>query len=120
MRFAPILSVPARFNQKEPVPFQEMLPLKLKENVSGKGDKIKEVACIYEMSLLFACLKKTEFDQASCSKEIANFQKCFTTDLTQKRQKKEHEMKGILTPGEKKLSHKQVNQLLGRFPNKVK
>jgi len=29
----------ARVPQKEPVPFQEVLPLKLKKTVSGKGDK---------------------------------------------------------------------------------
>jgi hypothetical protein len=29
----------ARIPQKEPVPFQEVLPLKLKKTVSGKGDK---------------------------------------------------------------------------------
>jgi hypothetical protein len=33
------LKIPARVPQKEPVPFQEILPLRLKKTVSGKGDK---------------------------------------------------------------------------------
>lgn len=117
MRLAAILSIPARFNQKEPVPFQELLPLKLKGQVSGKGEKSSDVVCLHEMSVLFACLKKNDFNQSMCSKEIGSFQKCYTTSLSKKQTKKEHESKGILTPGQKNLTHKQVNQLLKRFPD---
>lgn len=117
MRFTSVLSRPARFNQKEPVPFQEILPLRLKENVSGKGDKTSEVSCLHEMSILFACMKTHDFDQSLCSKEISNFQHCYTTNLTKKRVKEEQELKGILTPGQKTFTHKQVNQMLRRFPN---
>lgn len=116
MRIATSL-LAARGNAKEPVPFQEILPLKLKAAVSGKGDKTSEVCCLYEMSVLFACLKTNEFSQSLCSKEIEGFQKCYYKNLNDKQLKKEREAKGMLIPGDKKLSHKQVNKLLQMFPN---
>ncbi|KAK4884354.1 hypothetical protein RN001_000625 [Aquatica leii] len=86
-----------RGNPKEPVPFQELLPLKLRNSVSGKGDKTTE--------------------QSLCSKEIESFQKCYKDHTVRKSLKEAQEAKGILIPGEKKLSHKQLNKLLSMFPN---
>lgn len=102
---------------KEPVPFQEILPLKLKAGVSGKGAKTSEVCCLYEMSVMFSCFKDNEFQQKMCGKEIEAFQKCYTNHVETKKQRIDKEMKGILTPGEKNLSPKQVNMLLRRYPN---
>lgn len=116
MRLTSLLAA-ARFNEREPVPFKEALPLKLKQRVSGKGDNQTDVCCIYEMSVMFACFKENDFNQSLCSKEIENFQKCYTVNKRQKEQKKEREAKGILTPGDKKMSSKQLNQLLRGFPN---
>jgi hypothetical protein len=39
MRLNYNLKIPARVPQKEPVPFQAVLPLRLKKTVSGKRDK---------------------------------------------------------------------------------
>lgn len=102
--------------QQEPVPFQPILPLKLRNFVSGKGEKASDVCCLHEMSVLFACFKKNDFNQQFCSKEIENFQKCYVTTLNEKRLKKERESKGILNPGSKKLSYKQLNQFLKAYP----
>ncbi|CAH0549986.1 unnamed protein product [Brassicogethes aeneus] len=107
----------ARPIPQEPVPFQEILPLKLKPAVSGKGDRTSEVCCLQEMSVMLACFKKNEFSQQLCSKEIDSFQKCYTGHLATKKVKKDKEAKGVLTPGEKQLSSKQVNTLLKKFPN---
>lgn len=115
MRLSPTLL--ARNRSQEPVPFQEILPLKLKSKVSGKGDKASDVCCIYEMSVLFACFKNNDFNQAPCKKEIEAFQNCYLDHLEKTKLKKEREARGILTPGEKKLSHKQINVLLSKFPN---
>lgn len=108
----------ARGNATEPVPFQEILPLRLKSRVSGKGDSTNDVCCIYEMSVMFACFKEHEFDQSLCSKEIENFQNCYHSHLSKKQAKKERDAKGFLEAGEKQLSHKQINQILKMFPNK--
>lgn len=101
----------------EPVPFQEILPLKLKSRVSGKGDNTSNVSCVYEMSVMFACFKENEFNQSLCSKEIDTFKKCYNTHITNTKNRKEKETKGVLTPGDKQLSHKQLNKILKMFPS---
>ncbi|PNF41603.1 hypothetical protein B7P43_G11114 [Cryptotermes secundus] len=75
-----------------------------------------DVACLYEMSILFACFKNNDFNQALCSKEINNFQSCYKNYMSKKNKKKDQEQQGILVPGEKKLTSKQVNVLLRKFP----
>lgn len=118
--YSSVFSVPRSKHIKEKdVEFQQILPLKLRGFVSGKSDSISEVSCIHEMSVMFACFKDNDFNQSLCSKEIDKFQRCYTSHLTTKKAKKEKEAKGILTPGEKKLSHKQVNTLLKMFPNTI-
>ncbi|XP_014251806.1 coiled-coil-helix-coiled-coil-helix domain-containing protein 1 [Cimex lectularius] len=98
------------------VPLQILMPLKLKQSVSGKSASDSGVACIQEMSVMFACLKSNNFSESRCPKEIASFQKCCTENAQAKKHRKEMERKGILNPGEKNLSHKQVGQLLKKFP----
>lgn len=100
----------------EQVPFQEILPLKLKSRISGKGEKTSDVACLHELSVLFACLKENEFNQALCSKEIGSVQTCYKNFLDHKRIKREEEQKGIIATGQKNLSTKQVNKLLKKYP----
>lgn len=123
MRITQVLSsAPSRHNarryQKEPVPFQMLLPLALKKTVSGKSDKMKEAACMQEMTVLFACFKKNEFDQSQCAKEISSFQGCYKAYMDKMQTQREQGKKGILVPGEKNLTHRQMNQLLKSFPPK--
>ncbi|XP_063540206.1 small ribosomal subunit protein mS37 [Cydia strobilella] len=108
----------ARRYQREPVPFQMLLPLELKKTVSGKSDKLKEAACMQELAVMFACFKKNEFDQQQCLKEITEFQGCYKDYNQRMSSQREHGKKGILVPGEKKLTHRQMNQLLKAFPPK--
>lgn len=108
----------ARRPQKEPVPFQMLLPLELKKTVSGKGDKLKEAACMQEMALMFACFKKSDFNQQECLKEVAAFQGCYNEYNQRMATQREQGRKGILVPGEKKMTHRQLNQLMRSFPPK--
>ncbi|XP_063239298.1 small ribosomal subunit protein mS37 [Bacillus rossius redtenbacheri] len=116
MRIARPLCVPARKPQKEPVPFQELLPVRLKNWVSGRSEKDAGVSCLQELSVMFACLKRNEFEQALCSKEIGLFQNCYKQHLDNKFVKKQQEKKGVVITGSKNLGSKQINQLLKRFP----
>lgn len=100
------------------VPFQEILPLRIRNAVSGKGDKTSDVACLQEMSVLFACLKDNEFTEKFCPKEIASFQKCYKVHLTKRFEASRQENQGIVTPG-KNLHYKQLNKYLRRYPNPV-
>lgn len=118
MRIATSLFAKGRYSpHTEPVPFVEILPLKLRAGVSGKGGKVSEVCCIYEMSLMFSCLKQNEFEEIGCAKEIDNFKKCYVNHTLAKKTKQEREAKGLLIPGEKSLPSKQLNMLLKQFPN---
>lgn len=116
MRFFPALMRKRNIPQ-DPVPFQEILPLKLKERLSGKSSKSSEVCCLYEMSVVFACLKDNDFTQSLCKKEIEAFQKCYTKNINDVHQKRMREAKGIVTPGDKNLTPKQLNILLKKYPN---
>lgn len=108
----------ARRPQREPVPFQMLLPLELKKTVSGKGDKLKEAVCMQELAVMFACFKKTDFVQQECLKEISAFQGCYKEYQKSATTLREKGKKGVLIPGEKNLTHKQMNQLLKNFPPK--
>lgn len=100
----------------EEVKFQEILPLKLRTYVSGKREKAAEAACIHELSILFACLKKNDYSQDVCSKEFDVFRKCYSTVMQNKVVMKEQEKKGDTAPGSKNLTHKQISSLLRKHP----
>ncbi|XP_066245990.1 small ribosomal subunit protein mS37 [Euwallacea similis] len=120
MRLFPPLSVKryhARPKPKEPVALKAIIPISLKERVSGKGGKVSDVCCLYEMSVLFSCLTNNDYQQTPCSKEIQSFQKCYKVYTTEKAQKFDRELKGLLTPGEKNLTSMQLNTLLKRYPS---
>ncbi|KAK9510946.1 hypothetical protein O3M35_005617 [Rhynocoris fuscipes] len=68
------------------------------------------------MSILFACLKRNNFNETPCSKEVTEFKKCWTENAIKHRQNKLREKEGELSPGENKLSHRQISALLQKFP----
>lgn len=97
------------------VPFQEILPLRLKNQVSGKTDKGSDVACLQEMAVMFSCLKANDFNEDLCPKEVSTFKRCYKVYLDKKATKKETSSKGIVVPG-KDLNYKQLNKVLKQFP----
>lgn len=101
---------------RDHVPFKEVLPISLRNRVSGKGDKGSAAPCIQEMSVLFACLKKNDFKEIKCSSELSTFQKCYDGHMAAKKILEDQGKKGNFTPGERKLHFKQVNELLKKFP----
>lgn len=100
------------------VEFQELLPLKLKDSVSGKGDKDKHNACVQEMMNLFSCLKKNDFNQSPCMKEVDILTTCNKDHDAAVRKEREQMRMGLLTPGLKNLNHRQITMLLKKFPTK--
>ncbi|XP_043461423.1 uncharacterized protein LOC122498009 [Leptopilina heterotoma] len=107
----------ARAAQKEnKVQFKALLPLQLRNRVSGKNDSEKEKGCLHEISLAMACLAKNNYQNTPCAKEINNFNNCFKTYMKNKETRKENQLKGILTVDAKTLNHREVNILLKRFP----
>lgn len=53
------------------VPFKAVLPMKLRNHVSGKSDRQKLAPCIQELTVFFARLKEHEFNDELCAKETA-------------------------------------------------
>ncbi|XP_064457129.1 uncharacterized protein LOC135367969 [Ornithodoros turicata] len=101
-----------------PYKFREMLPMVLKDKVSGKGGKQHDVACMPEMMTLFSCLAEKNYDSQNCGKETAAFQKCYDAHRAKKAQYKATGSQGILVPGMKasQLTPQQANTLLKMYP----
>ncbi|XP_063701536.1 small ribosomal subunit protein mS37 [Culicoides brevitarsis] len=97
------------------VPFAEVLPLKLRDRVSGKGSRVSDVACVQEMTTMFACLKANEFNEAACTKEIDALSGCYTAFLEKKSKSKEDSRKGGIRTG-KNLDPRELNRYLKKFP----
>ncbi|XP_050100611.1 uncharacterized protein LOC126581170 [Anopheles aquasalis] len=115
MRVATALLRVRKPQNESDVPFQEVLPLRLKNHVSGKTDKTSDVACLQEMTVLFSCLKTNDFNESLCAKEVGNFQQCYKGYLGKKSAKKETSGKGVLVAG-KDLNYKQLNKVLKKYP----
>lgn len=99
------------------VKFEELLPLKLKNKVSGKGDRSKDRACVHEMSIMFACFKKNEFEQTQCSNEINKFQACANKHYADKFKRKQDLQEGNISLGKDDLTPREINYLLKKHPN---
>ncbi|XP_033222033.1 coiled-coil-helix-coiled-coil-helix domain-containing protein 1 [Belonocnema kinseyi] len=101
---------------EDKVKFQPILPLQLKNKVSGKSDTDKEKGCLYEISVVIACLSKHNYENKFCEKEVKEFNNCFTTHMAKVRALKKNRDKGVLTPNAKSLNHREINMLFRRFP----
>ncbi|KAG5680389.1 hypothetical protein PVAND_009898 [Polypedilum vanderplanki] len=110
---------PARAPQNEnKVPFQAILPLKLRERVSGKVDSVDTVPCLQELSILFAAMKDHDFDEKLCKKEIEALKKAHEIAEVQKKEDKARNSGLVVSTG-RKLTSLQLNRYLKRFPLKV-
>ncbi|KRY85303.1 Vesicle transport through interaction with t-SNAREs -like protein 1A [Trichinella pseudospiralis] len=97
--------------------FREILPLALKNCVSSKSDRVQPKICVYEMTMLLACLKKNEFDNSECSEEMKAFNECFEKEKAAAIELRNSLKEGLLIPGSHKLSFSQVNQLMQQWPH---
>ncbi|XP_067421543.1 small ribosomal subunit protein mS37-like [Emydura macquarii macquarii] len=69
--------------------------------------------CMSELTLMTACWKQNEFNDAACAKEIQTFYDCVAkADAERKERLKEESLARMGN-----LSPKPVNKLLKRFPN---
>ncbi|KAK7022017.1 hypothetical protein SK128_025260 [Halocaridina rubra] len=101
---------------RHPFPYNNILPMALRDQVSGKSNKQQATACLQEMTLMLACFKNADFDQSLCAKEIELFKKCNEEYMASKRLKKEQDRGTELIPNAKKLSFKHINVLLKKYP----
>ncbi|XP_077093300.1 small ribosomal subunit protein mS37 [Siphateles boraxobius] len=83
-------------------------PLALKNEVANRKPKKGEATCVTEMTLLMACWKQNDFNNALCSNEVSSFYTC--VEKVQTKAKGQQGTRGRLLP-------KEANTLLKRFPN---
>lgn len=83
--------------------------------VSGKVDAQKQVACLHEMSVLFASLKDHEFNEAYCTKEVEALKQANIVAMNTARENK-LKNSGALTTTGRDLNSKQLNKYLKKFP----
>lgn len=58
--------------------FKAVLPLVLKNTISGKGSTAKvSYKCIESMNNMINCLKLSDYNEAHCSTEVTSFLDCF-------------------------------------------
>lgn len=98
------------------VPFKALLPMRIRNKVSGKSDRTAEVPCLQELSVLFASMKNHEFNDSFYRKEIDNVQKSHVAHLDKRFADRQTFNKGIVSTG-RDLTFRQLNKYLKGFPN---
>ncbi|GAU97266.1 hypothetical protein RvY_08592 [Ramazzottius varieornatus] len=101
-----------------PLRFKELLPLKLRNEVTYKAAAGQDAPekCLQEMTGMFECFKKNEFDQVVCAKEILQFKMCSERSREQEAKLDAQNKLGTLIPGSERLTARQANVLLKRYP----
>ncbi|XP_029670013.1 coiled-coil-helix-coiled-coil-helix domain-containing protein 1 [Formica exsecta] len=119
MRWTSIFFRNAREPQNEnKVPFKAMLPLKLRDRVSSKNQKVTDRGCLHETVLLLTCLEENEFQDKRCIPQFKALDQCYKTYMKNvERTQIEHEQ-DVPIPNSKNLTHKQITYLLRRNPTK--
>lgn len=75
-----------------------------------------QVACLHELSVLFAAMKTTEFNEKQCTKEIEALKNAHIEAMNTAREQKLKNSGQISTIG-RMLNSKQLNRYLKKFPN---
>ena len=102
-------------NEKK-VPYKEVFPLKLQNKYVGASKNVKEKNCLYEMSLLFACLKDNNFENKLCDSQIEKFQNCVTNFEKHRKHQKQLQQIGVPTPDTVNFTDPQLTYLLRKYP----
>lgn len=106
-----------RYTTKEhEIQYKSELPLRLRNHISGKAIRSRGKNCIQEMYVMMACLKKQEFDQTDCGREVQAFRKC-SDHLAAELAIKKKRAQSVATSGHE-LTTKQMNEFLKKFPQK--
>lgn len=78
--------------------------------------QFSEGSCLQELQGVMACLQVNEYDNRFCQKEVTKFNDCYQKYLADRSVSKRAKEKGVLVPGEKTFTHKQLRKLLRKNP----
>lgn len=98
------------------VQFKALLPMRIRNMVSGKSDRTAEVPCLQELSVLFASLKNNEFNESFCTKEIEKVRQAHVVHLNKKFADRQTYTRGVVSTG-RDLTFRQLNKYLKGYPN---
>ncbi|XP_064519904.1 small ribosomal subunit protein mS37 [Pseudopipra pipra] len=96
---------------KRPPAIRPPRPLALADKVANRREQGGEATCITEMSVMMACWKQNDFNDAACAEEIRVFYDCVAKAEKQRRNQNED---AVSSRGN--LPSSKVNKLLRRFP----
>ncbi|XP_032550545.1 coiled-coil-helix-coiled-coil-helix domain-containing protein 1 [Chiroxiphia lanceolata] len=97
--------------RKRPPTLRPPRPLALADKVANRREQGGEATCITEMSVMMACWKQNDFNDAACAEEIRVFYDCVAKAEKQRRSQNED---ALSSRGN--LPSSKVNKLLRRFP----
>ncbi|KAJ8679072.1 hypothetical protein QAD02_014859 [Eretmocerus hayati] len=104
------------FQQEHNVRPRPILPLKLKERVSGKYDRTKLEGCQFEVMQMMNCLEQNQHESKLCKKEAEKLYTCYENFLDSKKKTKEAQRKVLLVPGTRYLTFRQIAKLFKTHP----
>lgn len=96
--------------------FKESMAMRIKNRLKGKAENLDAAYCVRELSSMVSCLKRTDFDEGPCSKEIVTFQECVARESKSVAELRKQLQEGAVMPGAIKLSYKQLNNLFDQWP----
>ncbi|NXM00409.1 CHCH1 protein, partial [Tyrannus savana] len=97
--------------KKRPPVIRPVRPLALADKVANRREQAGEATCITEMSVMMACWKQNDFNDAACAEEIRVFYDCVAKAEKQRRSQSEDTLSS-----RGNLPSSKVNKLLRRFP----
>ncbi|XP_071420368.1 small ribosomal subunit protein mS37 [Pithys albifrons albifrons] len=97
--------------KKRPPAIRPPRPLALADKVANRREQAGEATCITEMSVMMACWKQNDFNDAACAEEIRVFYDCVAKAEKERRNQNENTLSS-----RGNLPSSKVNKLLRRFP----
>ncbi|XP_027740938.1 coiled-coil-helix-coiled-coil-helix domain-containing protein 1 [Empidonax traillii] len=97
--------------KKRPPVIRPVRPLALADKVANRRENAGEATCITEMSVMMACWKQNDFNDAACAEEIRVFYDCVAKAEKQRRSQTEDTLSS-----RGNLPSSKANKLLRRFP----
>lgn len=91
------------------------LPLRLRDRVSGKSSRTKEITGLEELGSMLAALKTHEFNEKYCQTEIAEMKKAFQQAKLVRDEERRIANSGVINTGTD-LHYLQLNRYLKKFP----
>ncbi|KAL0272161.1 UNVERIFIED_CONTAM: hypothetical protein PYX00_005241 [Menopon gallinae] len=96
------------------VTFKISKELKLKERVRDVGG-YRENPCLFELSLIFGCLKENNFNDRVCQEEVTKFQDCYRDSMRARETLQQRRLNPMKYIGSDKMIPNEINEMFRMF-----